>query len=100
MFGSRGTKTGQKLWKLIKSDSIEKVMTDHWKPYTEFIPEEIHVQSKKEMYTVEGYNSLMRDGLARLHRKTKCYSKSIIMLRYSVALFMAKKNKILLPLFN
>jgi len=75
-------------------------MTDYWYPYTNFIPKEIHTQSKKETYTVEGYNSLLRDQLARLRRKTKCYTKSIEMLWYSVALCMAKKNNMLLPLLS
>ena len=41
------------------------------------IPKEIHIQSKAETYTVEGYNSLFRHFLARMRRKTKCYSKCI-----------------------
>ncbi|MBQ2173874.1 MAG: IS1 family transposase [Alphaproteobacteria bacterium] len=37
---------------------------------------------------VESYNSVLRYSLARLHRKTKCYSKSIQMLELSIALFL------------
>ena len=44
-------------------------MTDHWKAYAEFLPENIHTQSKAETYTVEGYNSILRHFLARLRRK-------------------------------
>jgi hypothetical protein len=48
---------------------------------------------KAETYTVEGYNSLFRHFLARLRRKSKCYSKSkMIMLKYSVMLLMFKWN--------
>ncbi len=50
-------------------------MTDYWKPYEAFIPKHMHVQSKAQTYTVEGYNSLFRHFFARLRRKTKCYSK-------------------------
>ena len=57
-----------------------------------FIPKEKHIKSKAETYTVEGYNSLFRHFLARLRRKTKCYTKSIKMLKYSVLLLMAKWN--------
>ena len=67
-------------------------MTDEWKPYEHFVPEKIHTQSKAETYTVEGYNSLFRHFLARLRRKTKCYSKSQTMLQYSVMLLMLKWN--------
>ena len=68
-------------------------MTDYWKPYAEFIPEEQqHVRSKAETHTVEGYNSLFRHFLARLRRKSRCYSKCRKKLEYSVRLLMAKWN--------
>lgn len=67
-------------------------MTDHWRPYESFVPPEKHTQSKAETFTVEGYNSLFRHFLARLRRKSKCYSKSQDMLRYSVVMLMAKWN--------
>ncbi|MDY0387804.1 MAG: IS1 family transposase, partial [Methanolobus sp.] len=41
----------------------------------------------------EGYNSIFRHFLARLRRKTKCYSKSLEMLKYSVLLLMKYRNK-------
>ncbi len=68
-------------------------MTDHWKAYTEFLPESIHTQSKAETYTVEGYNGLLRHFLARLRRKTKCYTKSLGMRKDSVILLMKNRNK-------
>lgn len=67
-------------------------MTDYWKPYENFVPPEQHTQSKAETFTVEGYNSLFRHFLARLRRKSKGYSKSLDMLRYSVVMLMAKWN--------
>ena len=67
-------------------------MTDHWQPYEKFIPQNKHVRSKAETFTVEGYNGLFRHYLARMRRKSKCYSKSIIMLEYSMLLLMAKWN--------
>jgi insertion element IS1 protein InsB len=57
------------------------------------LPETIHTQSKAETYTVEGYNSILRHFLARLRRKTKCYTKSLEMLKYSVLLLMKFRNK-------
>jgi insertion element IS1 protein InsB len=90
--GDRGTKTGKQLWDAIKDKEIQQVMTDYWNPYEHFIPNDIHIQSKAETFTVEGYNSLFRHFLARLRRKTKCYSKSKTMLRHSVVLLMIKWN--------
>jgi IS1 family transposase len=90
--GSRGTKTGKKLWQRIKDKVGGKVCTDYWKAYGEFVPDQQHAASKAETYTVEGYNSLFRHYLARLRRKTKCYTKAEYMLKYSVLLLMAKRN--------
>jgi insertion element IS1 protein InsB len=90
--GSRDTITGRKLWKAIKDKNIKDVMSDDWSPYEKFVPKEMHTQSKAETYTVEGYNSLFRHFLARLRRKSKCYSKSKEMLKYSVMLLMLKWN--------
>ncbi|WP_157196689.1 IS1 family transposase [Methanococcoides burtonii] len=92
-FGSRGKETGLKLWKKLKGKEIGEVMTDHWRAYAEFLPEKIHTQSKAETYTVEGYNSIFRHFLARLRRKSKCYTKSLEMLKYSVLLLMKYRNK-------
>ena len=78
--------------KKIKNKQIGNVMTDYWAPYEKFIPEQKHVQSKKETFTVEGYNSLFRHFLARLRRKSKCYTKKLEMLIYSVVLLMTKWN--------
>ena len=75
-----------------KSPRIAAVMTDYWEPYEQFLPSQQHIQSKAETFTVEGYNSLFRHFLARFRRKSKCYSKSEMMLRYSVMLLMAQWN--------
>ncbi|AKB59921.1 Mobile element protein [Methanosarcina barkeri 227] len=92
-FGNRGTKTGQRIWEKLKQKEIGEVMTDHWRAYAEFLPENIHTQSKAETYTFEGYNGILRHFLARLRRKTKCYTKSIEMLKYPVLLLMKHRNK-------
>jgi len=76
------------------------VATDYWRAYEGFIPKKIHCQSKAETFTVEGYNSLFRHFLARMRRKTKCYSKSSLMLYYSVTLLMAKWNGSLETILN
>ena len=74
-------------------------MTDHWRAYAEFFPETIHTQSKAETYTVEGYYGILRHFLARLRRNTKCYTKSLEMLNYSVLLLMKYRNREL-TIFN
>ena len=76
------------------------IATDYWKAYEAFIPQDRNIQSKAETFTVEGYNSLFRHFLARLRKKSKCYSKSETMLRLSIMLLMAKWNAELEDMLN
>jgi insertion element IS1 protein InsB len=71
------------------------IASDYWKPYESIIPEEKHIQSKKETFTVEGYNSLFRHFLARMRRKSKCYSKKLEMFKLSIILLMHYRNETL-----
>jgi insertion element IS1 protein InsB len=89
VLGSRGTETGYQLWGKIESNCMDSlIMTDYWKAYSEFLPSLKHKKSKAETYTVEGYNSRLRHFCARLRRKSKCYTKSIVMLKYTLILAM------------
>ncbi|WP_094227757.1 IS1 family transposase [Methanolobus psychrotolerans] len=92
-FGSRGTETGIQLWRKLETKAVGQIMTDYWKAYAAFLPRKIHTRSKAETYTVEGYNSILRHFLTRLRRKSKCYTKSLEMLKYSVLLLMKHRNK-------
>ncbi len=74
---------------------MNMVATDYWTPYEKFVPQKIHIQSKAETFTVEGYNSLFRHFLARMRRKSKCYTKCVKMLEYSILLLMNKLNNTL-----
>ena len=67
-------------------------MTDYWKAYQKFIPQDKNIQSKAETFTVEEYNSLFRYFLARLRRKSKCYSKNTDKLKEAVMMPMLKRN--------
>jgi insertion element IS1 protein InsB len=75
------------------------IASDYWKPYESIIPAAKHIQSKKETFTVEGYNSLFRHFLARMRRKSKCYSKKMEMLAISILLLMHYRNNSL-DIFN
>ena len=88
-----------KLWENIKELASGVVYADYWKAYNELVPEKQLVQTKAETYTVEGYNSLFRHFLARLRRKTKCYTKAKYMLIHSVKLLMFKWNNDLAILY-
>ena len=49
-------------------------ITDEWPVYPMFIPEGDQIISKSYITRVEGENTRLRHYLARLHRKTLCYS--------------------------
>ena len=88
-----------KLWNEISGLNINYFASDYWKSYREFIPENKHLQSKAETYTIEGYNSRIRHYLARFKRKGKCYSKADYMIEISLNLLMLKLNN-QLPILN
>ena len=64
-------------------------MTDGWKVYPKFIPDGDQIISKTYMIRVEGENTRLRHYLARLKRKSLCYSKlDSKLLRYSIQLLI------------
>ncbi len=63
-------------------------MTDGYPVYPCFINTEDHIVSKTYMTRVEGENSRLRHYLARLHRKTFCYSKPVEILKLSIRLLV------------
>ena len=48
---------------------------------------------KSQTYSVEGDNAELRHYLARLHRRTRCYSKAERALRQGLALFVDAWNR-------
>ncbi len=52
----------------------------------QFTPDGDQIICKTYMTRVEGENTRLRHYLARLHRKTLCYSKSVEMLKHSIRL--------------
>ncbi|KAA6300757.1 MAG: hypothetical protein EZS26_003088 [Candidatus Ordinivivax streblomastigis] len=71
---------------------MKHVSSDYRKSYKSLIPKEKHLQTKAETFTVEGYKRLFRHFLARMRRKTKCYSKNVEMLKLSILLLMHHHN--------
>ena len=86
--GDRGSSSFHVLWLIIKCWHSFWYVTDGWKVYPGFINPEDHLICKTYMTRVEGENTRLRHYLARLHRKTLCYSKSLDMLKYSLRLLL------------
>ena len=86
--GDRSSTSFQIIWSIIRCWHSFWYVTDGWKVYPGFIEPEDHLVCKTYMTRVEGENTRLRHYLARLHRKTLCYSKSLEMLRYSIRLLL------------
>jgi IS1 family transposase len=84
----RSHRTFEQLWQIIKCWRSFWYVTDGWKVYPMYIEPEDHLVSKTYMTRVEGENTRLRHYLARLRRKTLCYSKSVDMLKYSIRLLL------------
>jgi IS1 family transposase/transposase-like protein len=86
--GDRSSETFKRLWLTIKCWQSFWYVSDGYPVYPCFVQPEDHLVSKTYMTRVEGENTRLRHYLARLHRKTLCYSKSIEMLKYSIRLLL------------
>ena len=95
VIGDRSADTFKRLWNKIKHWNCYFWITDGYKVYPSFIPDGDQIISKIYMTRVEGENSRLRHYLARLHRKTFCYSKCEKMLFLSIKLlgyYLKNKN--------
>ncbi len=75
VLGDRSSETFQLLWVIIRCWNSYFYVTRGFAVYPCFISNEDHIVSKTYMTRVEGENSRLRHYLARLHRKTFCYSR-------------------------
>ena len=95
VIGERSAATFKPLWKILKGWESFFYVTDGYVVYPQFIDEADHIISKTYMTRGSGENTRLRHYLARLHRKTLCYSKSLLMLQLSVRLviyYLRHKN--------
>ena len=85
---ARSAETFEILWRIVHCWHSYFYVTDGYKVYQSFIDDADHIVDKTYMTRVESENTRLRHYLARLHRKTLCYSKSVDMLKYSVRLLL------------
>lgn len=88
MVGDHSAATFAPLWMIVQPWQCYFYVTDGWKVYPGFLPDGDQIVSKTYMTRVESENTRLRHYLARLHRKTLCYSKSVEMLRHSIRLLL------------
>ncbi len=86
--GDRSAETFKQLWKIVRGWKSFWYVTDGYAVYPTFIDDIDYLVDKTYMTCVEGENTRLRHYLARLHRKTMCYSKSKEMLKVSICLLV------------
>ena len=86
--GDHSAATFRSLWNAISVWECYFWVSDGNPVYPGFIPTGDHIVSKTYMTRVEGENTRLRHYLARLHRRTLCYSKSVEMLKHSLRLLI------------
>ena len=74
VLGAHSAQTFEPLWAAVSKWKCYFYVTDGWKVYPNFIPKGDQIISKTYMTRVEGENTRLRHYLARLKRKTLCYS--------------------------
>ncbi|MBN4061762.1 MAG: transposase [Flavobacteriales bacterium] len=78
--GRRNKKTLGKVIDTLLLSQAKKIYTDKCPLYLNLIPKKLHVKQKHKINHIERKNLNLRTHLRRLHRKTICYSKSLLML--------------------
>jgi IS1 family transposase len=90
--GDRSNETCKKLWNSIREEYRSgHCYTDFWSAYQAIIPEEQHTAAGKETGQtahVERWNNTLRQRLGRFVRKTLSFSKTTLMHRACLDLFL------------
>ena len=77
--------------KTIESCKIGIIYRDNWHIYEKIIKKWVkQIITKAETYIIEWLNNRLRHCIARFHRKTRCYSKSELMVNLTIALFVIR----------
>lgn len=98
VLGDRDARAARALGSQIPDGPHLKYRTDHYRCYNAIFPKEQLIQSKAQTHIIESMNNKLRCYLARLRRKTHCYSKSAENLKDSLLfIFQRKFNARLLP---
>lgn len=79
-------------YSMLKADAYA---SDDLRAYR-MLPAEKRLVRKAHTFTVEGKNAQLRHYLARFHRRTKCYSKSVHSIYDALTLLIHKINKTIL----
>lgn len=82
----RGTRAARALGAQLPQGPAVTLCTDHWQCCNAIFAPAQHIKSKARTCQIESMNNRLRFYLARLRRKTHCYSKSVTNFRDSLLL--------------
>lgn len=71
----------------MKKWNVKVFFSDYWNAYSDLIPAELLVQTKRETHLIESNNLPQRHWFARFRRKTVCVSRSKEMVDLTVGLY-------------
>jgi IS1 family transposase len=92
--GDRSTETARRLDAQLPHGAHITYCTDFWHPYGVIFGRYNHLQGKAHTFTIESCNNRIRCYLARLRRKTHCYSKKLENLAASILFYLLYKTSI------
>ena len=90
--GDRGTETARRLAAQLPHADHITFCTDFWHPYGLVFAGRRHRQGKAHTFTIESHNNRLRVYLARLRRKTHCYTKKLANLAASILFYLLHKQ--------
>ena len=85
--GGRDNATFMRLYERLKRWNVKCFFSDRWQAYSDVIPSDILVQSKRETHLIESNNMPQRHWFARFRRKTVCVSRSLEMIDLTLMLY-------------
>jgi IS1 family transposase len=87
--GGRDSATFSKLYTRLKAWNVTIYFSDNWHVYSDLIPPELLVQTKRETHLIESNNMPQRHWFARFRRKTCVVSRSLEMIDLTTMLYAA-----------
>ena len=89
--GDRGAETARRLDAQLPHGEHITFCTDFWHPYGLIFARHRHLQGKAHTFTIESHHNRLRVYLARLRRKTHCYTKKLANLAASILFYLLNK---------
>jgi IS1 family transposase len=85
--GRRDRAAFRRFWKRLSRWNVSVFFSDYWNVYSDIIPQELLLQTKRETRLIESSNFPQRHWFAGFRRKTCCVSRSLEMVDLTTMLY-------------